>query len=303
MHTQQTPARARLIGYSFALAAGAIWGTTGPLSTALYAEGAQITAVGFWRIFLATIGFIVYGLFNRDLFRIDKSGLVYIGLVGGFLVALFEVGFQFGFAGLGVAGTVALLYVAPILVAVAAHVLLGEKLTVPRIALAAVVMFGVWLTVNGAVSNESQTFSASRATGIFGAASAAVSFAGTCILARWAVPRYGIVKTLFYELAGGTLILAVLLPLVGHAPQAPASLAAWTYIAALGLGAVLAANFFFFAAVKRIDAAPTAVAASIEPFVGAMLALLLFNQQLHWWGWLGLAMVVAGVAGGAREEV
>ncbi len=65
---------------------------------------------------------------------------------------------------------------------------------------------------------------------------------------------------------------------------------------------MLAANFFFFAAVKRIDAAPTAVAASVEPLVGALLALLLFGQQLLWFGWLGLALVVAGVGGGYKEE-
>jgi drug/metabolite transporter (DMT)-like permease len=305
--TQSPPpapsARARLVGYSFALAAGAIWGTTGPLSTALYAEGAQLTAVGFWRIFLATIGFVIYGLFNRRLFAIDRNGLLYIALLGGALVAVFEVGFQFAIAGLGVAPAVALLYVAPVIVAFLAHFLLGEKLTGLRIALAVMVMVGVYLTMTGTVSgDDASARNASRIAGLVGGVLSALSYAGTTILARWAVPRYGAVKTLFYEIAGGSVILAVLLPLVGHTPHAPDSMAGWIYIAALGLGAVLAANFFFFAAVKRIDAAPTAVAASVEPFVGALLAMLLFNQQLYWFGWLGLAMVISGVAGGAREE-
>jgi drug/metabolite transporter (DMT)-like permease len=294
---------ARLTGYFFALCAGAIWGTTGPLSTALYAEGAQLTAVGFWRILLATIGFIVYGLFARRLFQIDRKGLLIIGLAGGVLVALFEVGFQFAIAGLGVAPAVALLYVAPVAVAFLAHFMLGERLTGLRVALAVIVMVGVWLTMNGTVvTNEGATPAAGRFAGLIGGILAAASYAGTTVLARWAVPRYGMVRTLFYELAGGTLVLAVLLPLVGHAPAVPRGGAAWTYIAALGLGSVLAANFFFFAAVKRIDAAPTAVAASIEPFVGALLALLLFDQQLYWFGWLGLVLVVGGVAGGAVSE-
>ena len=41
---------------------------------------------------------------------------------------------------------------------------------------------------------------------------------------------------------------------------------------------------------------PTSVAATIEPVVGALLALLLFKQQLSLPGWLGLTMVVGGVA-------
>ena len=297
--------RARLLGYSFALAAGAVWGTTGPLSTALYAEGAQLTAVGFWRIFLATVGFVIYGLFNRDLFRIDHKGLLFIAAVGGVLVSCFELGFQFAIAGLGVAPAVALLYVAPVAVAFLAHFLLGEKLTGLRVALAVMVMIGVYLTMTGTVTADDgsgATSNASRTAGLIGGMLAAGSYAGTTILARWAVPRYGALKTLFYQIAGGSVILALVLPLVGHAPHAPGSLAGWIYIAALGLGAVLAANFFFFAAVKRIDAAPAAVGASVEPFVGAMLAMLLFDQQLYWFGWLGLAMVIGGVAGGAKEE-
>jgi len=42
--------------------------------------------------------------------------------------------------------------------------------------------------------------------------------------------------------------------------------------------------------------------AALFPLVGALLALLLFNQQLRWFGWLGLAMVIGGVSGGAVEE-
>lgn len=297
--------RRRVAGYVFGLCAGAIWGTTGPLSTALYAEGAAITDVGFWRILLATLGFIVYGLFARDLFKLDKRGFWIVVVVGGGLVALFEVAFQYAIAGLGVAPAVALLYTAPVTVALLGHFILKEKLTTLRIALAVIVMIGVWLTVNGTASaetGEGATSSASRLAGIVGGLLSAAGYAGSTIMARYAVPRYGAAKVLFWELVGGTLLLAALLPLMGHTPTPPANIAGWIYIAALGIGAVLAANFFFFAAVKRIDAAPAAVAASVEPLVGALLALLLFDQQLRWFGWLGLAMVVGGVVGGLQEE-
>ena len=300
-----TTKHTRIAGYLFALAAGATWGTTGPLSTALYKEGAQLTDVGFWRVFLATLGFAVYGLFRRDLFRIDKRGLLLIALVGGALVMLFEIAFQYAIAGLGVAGAVALLYTAPVSVAILGRIVLKESLTLLRVGLAFVVMIGVALTVNGtaeAAAGHSASTQTTRLAGIVGGLLSAASYAGTTILARFAVPRYGAKRVLFFELLGGTLLLAALVPILSGVPQPAASLAGWLYIAALGIGSVLAANFFFFAAVKRIDAAPTAVAASVEPLVGALLALVLFGQQLLWFGWLGLAMVVAGVSGGYREE-
>src|SRR5438132_9791078 len=138
--------------------------------------------------------------------------------------------------------------------------------------------------------------------GITGGLLAMLSYAGTTLLARYAVPRYGALQVLFLEIVGGVLVLGVVLPLSGHTPLPPHTTGAWTYLLLLSLGSVLAANFLFFAAVRRIDAAPTAVAATIEPVTGALLALLLFSQRLSALGWLGLAMVVGGVAGGYLEE-
>ena len=60
--------RARLIGYAAAVGAGALWGTTGPLSTALYGEGAALTGVGFWRVAVAAVGLLAVGL-ARELLR------------------------------------------------------------------------------------------------------------------------------------------------------------------------------------------------------------------------------------------
>ena len=298
-----TASRPRIAGYLFALTAGALWGTTGPLSTALYSEGAALTGIGFWRVLLGIVALALYGLlFRPDLFRIDRLGLLVVGLGGGALVALFEVAYQFGIAGAGVAGAAALLYTAPVLVAIVAQPLLGERLTASRLGLAVVVMAGAALAVTGGSHASSGGGQASLAAGVSGGLLSAVSYAGTTLMARWAVPRYGVVKVLFYEAIGGVVLIGIILPLAGHAPFPPGTASGWLYIAALTLGTVLLANFCFFAGVKRIEAAPTAVAATIEPVVGALLALMLFSQQLTAYGWLGLAMVVGGVAAGYARE-
>src|SRR5881409_292973 len=275
-----TPPRSRLAGYLFALAAGAIWGTTVPLSTALYRAGEAITGIGFWRLVIGLVGFLVYGLFRPQVFKIDRKALLLVGLGGGALVALFEVAYQFGIAGTGVAGAAALLYIAPVLVAILAKPLLGETLTTLRVVLAVVVMAGAALTVQGG-SHGAGTAAVplpSLIEGVAGGLLAMLSFAGTTLLARYAVPRYGAIQVLFLEILGGIVVLGIVLPLAGHTPLPPHTMGAWMYVLLLSLGSVLAANFFFFAAVRRIDAALTSVAATIEPVVGAVLASLLFNQ-------------------------
>ena len=287
------------------MGAGAVWGTTGPLSTKLYAEGAAITGIGFWRLLLGTAGLALWAVaFHREVFRVDRKGLLLMGGLGGAMVALFEVAYQFGIAGAGVAGAAALLYTAPVLVALVAKPLLGERLTPLRFALAAVVMIGAAMTVMGKSQDATPSSVAlpSLIVGVIGGLLAAVSYATTTVLARWTVPRYGSYRMLFWEALGGVIILAIILPLAGHAPAPPPTTAGWLYTLALAAGGVVLANFLFFAGVRRIEATPTAVAATIEPVVGALLAYLLLSQHLTWMGWAGLVMVVGGVATGYLRE-
>jgi drug/metabolite transporter, DME family len=291
----------RIAGYGCALGAGAIWGTTGPLSTLLYAQGAALTGIGFWRLVLGIGGIAAFGLYQRDLFRIDARGWLLVGLGGGALVALFEVAYQFAISGAGVAGAAALLYTAPVLVALLAKPLLGERLTWLRFTLALAVMLGAALAVLGG-SRAGVTIATTLREGVLGGGLAAVSYAGTTLLARYAVPRYGAMRVLFLEILGGIVVLGIGLPLAGHPPTPPPTAGAWLYTALLAAGTVVLANVLFFNATKRIDAAPTAVAATIEPVIGALLALLILHQRLTATGWVGLALVVGGVAGGYVEE-
>ncbi len=292
----------RVVGYLCAIAAGATWGTTGPLSTGLY-DLMPATSIGFWRVLMGTVCLAVWGLaFRRDLFRVDARGWLLVGLGGGILVALFEIAYQFAIAGAGVAGAAAMLYTAPVIVAVLARVILREALTLERLALALAVMVGVALTVTHGSNAGAEAARMGIGAGIAGGLLSALSYALTTLMARFAVPRYGAVRVLFLEALGGVVILAIVLSLASHAPAPPPSVAAWRGLLGLTAGSVLAANMLFFTAVKRIEAAPAAVAATIEPVVGTLLALALFNQRLTALGWLGLLMVVGGVAAGYLKE-
>ena len=298
--------RTRVAGYLFALAAGATWGTTGVLSTALFHQGQDITGIGFWRVSLGVAGLVVYGLLHPEMFQVDLKGWLLVFGGGGLLVALFEVAYPYAITGVGVAGAAALLYLAPVVVAVLGRLILGEALTPLRMLLAVLVMVGVALTVSGGNVGAVLSGGPGLKVGILGGLIAMLSYSGTTLLARWSVPRYGSIRSLFLELFGGVVMMAVFLTLFGRSPftftARPEGVAAWAFCLAQAVGPVVGANFLFFAGVRRIDAAPTAVAATVEPVVGTLLALILFGQQLTLWGWLGLLLVVGGVATSYRSE-
>jgi DME family drug/metabolite transporter len=165
-------------------------------------------------------------------------------------------------------------------------------------------MVGAFLVVRGGsgVTGLFPSRAAGLAAGVAGGLLAALSYAGTTLMARFTVPRYGAARVLLLELTGGTLLLAVVLPLAGRPPAPPPTPGAWLYVLLLAIGTVIAANFLFFGALRRVDAAPASVAATVEPVVGAVAAWLILGQGLSPPGWLGLAFVVAGVAGGYLEE-
>jgi len=140
------------------------------------------------------------------------------------------------------------------------------------------------------------------AAGITGGLLSALSYALTTLMGRYAAPRYGVLKVLFLEAIGGVVLIWIALSIWGRPPAWPPSPPAWRGLLGLAAGSVVAANIFFFGAVKRIEAAPASVAATVEPVVGALLALTLFSQRLTPLGWVGLAMVVGGVAAGYMKE-
>jgi DME family drug/metabolite transporter len=261
------------------------------------------TSIGFWRVLIGTIALAVWGvLFRRSLFTADRKGWLIVGLGGGALVALFEIAYQFAIGGAGVAGAAALLYTAPIIVAVLARIILKEALTPTRVALAFTVMIGVALTVTGGSNAGAEAARMGIAAGIAGGLLSALSYALTSLMGRWAAPRYGVVKVLFLVAVGGVVLIWIALAIWGRAPTPPPSAEAWRGLLGLAAGSVILANILFFGAMKRIEAAPASVAATIEPVVGAILALLLFSQRLTPLGWVGLLLVVGGVAAGYMLE-
>lgn len=281
-------------GYLEVLAAASLWGSSGIFSVALFRRGLDPAGLALLR---ATVGlaFLVVGAWwlRPSAFRVPARGVAWIAGVGGLTTAVFQVAYQMSTEAMGVPATVALLYLAPAVVLATAGPLLGEPPTRRQVVLAAVSVLGVWLTVVGARDASLHLTPRGLVWGFI----AMASYAGYTLMGRYAAPRWGSVATVLHATWAACLILAVVVPLAWGRPSVPGDATGWGLLVVYGLLTIAVASFLFYDALGRVPASHVSILATAEPVVAALLATLLVDQGLAPVGWVGLVLVVGGVAG------
>jgi len=292
--SNEAPHGGRLLGYGEALAAAALWGSSGIFATQLFRMGVPPESVALLRPIVGALFLLGYlAAVDRSTLPIDRRGLLVLGLGGGAAIGLFQIAYQLSTDAVGVPTTVALLYLAPAIVAAASGPLLGEWPTPARVGLVALTLVGVWLTVLGA-EDVVATFGT---TGLVWGVLAGAAYAAYTLFGRYAAPRFGARRTVLHSTVGSCAILAVAVPVSSGPVILPATPTAWLLLALFGLLTIAVAHLLFFDALARVEASRVSIAASIEPVVATLLATLILSQGLAPMGWTGIALVVAGVAG------
>lgn len=282
-----------LTGYAEVLGAATLWGSSGVFSVHLFRMGVPPESVALLRPALGLGLLAAYLGVRRGVRRPSLRGLLVLAGLGGVLTGTFQLAYQMAMDTVGVPSTVALLYLAPALVVAASGPLLGEWPSPLRVVLALLSVAGVWLTVLGARGVDVTVTPA----GLLWGALAGSSYAGYTLFGRYASPRYGSPATVLYSTAGACVLLAATLPTVGGGLVLPPHGRAWAVLVAFALLTVAAASFLFYDGLGRIEAGRASIASTVEPVVAAVLATTLLDQHLTGVGWVGLGLVVTGVAG------
>lgn len=284
----------RFRGYAEAVGAATLWGSSGIFAVTLFRLGIPPESLALLRPLVGTLILLaIVAVRAPGSLRVDRRGLLVLAGGGGVAVGVFQIAYQLSTDAVGVPSTVALLYLAPAVVAAASGPLLGEWPDRTRIALLVVTLTGVWLSVLGAENVTAEFGSAGIGWGVL----AGVSYGAYTLFGRHASPRYGAIPTVVYSTLGSCIFLAAIVPLVSGPVVLPASGAAWALLAVFGLLTIAVAHFLFFDALAHIDASRASIATAVEPVVAAILATLLLGQGLAPLGWVGISLVVAGVAG------
>ena len=280
-------------GALFVAIAAALWGTVGVASQFLYGNNdISPVVVGFVRLALAsplllllsvvTVGSRTFAFAGREL-----GAIVMIGIT----MALYQLFYFTAVATTGVAiATLVTICSAPLLVALIAGTVLGERLTAPVI-MALVIGIGGTVILVGVPSDVG----AARADVFAGTAwalGAAVSFAGFTLFSRVLAPHHHPFALIGIGLGTGALLLMPVALL--HIPASISTDGLWLllYIAVVPTGF---AYVVFFAGMKRAGATVASIAALTEPLTATLLAWLFFDERLGGLGLIGAALLVTAM--------
>jgi DME family drug/metabolite transporter len=248
-------------------------------------------AVAFWRATFGWVFFAAHAGAQRSLViaRHDIALVVLFGLVS---VSGFYGSYQLAVLFGGAARAAVLLYTAPVWVAGLAIAFLGERLRRRTAAGILVSLSGVALI---SVSSGGETGVPAGMTGTGGGLGilfgliAGFTYALYYILGRRLLGRYRSTTLFSWILAIGALGL---FPFIS--PVIP-SVRAAVALVFLGLVATYLAYLCYSAGVVRLLASESAVIATAEPVVAAVLAYIFWGERLGVAGSIGAALVLGGV--------
>ena len=275
-----------VIGYLCIALAAALWGSLGVVSRGVLAAGVDPLELSVWRATIAGALFAVHAL-ARGKVRVARSDYPVLGIFAVIGVSLFYLSYLFAVRTGGAALAAILLYTAPAWVAVASALWLHEPMTRRKIVAVATTLIGVAFVALGAAGDGTGLRIGPAALG-WGLLSG-LAYASYYLFGKRYFVRYEAATLFMYVLPLGALFL---LPLVHFSAK---SAATWGWIAFLGVVPTYVALQLYEAGLRRVEATRAVTVATLEPVVAAALAYAVWGEALRPLGYLGAALVLAGV--------
>ncbi|MHC1723734.1 MAG: DMT family transporter [Aminipila sp.] len=280
-------------GYLMILIAGMLWGSIGLFVTILKSLGADSALIAFLRI---GIGFfllipMMYAMKGRELFKIDKKGLLICLILGIFSQGLFNLCYNEAIRNVGVATASVLLYTAPIFVCIMSGIVFKEKIGGAKIGALSINVIGCVLTVTGGDFTSIRFSVYGVAMGV----TAGFLYALMTILGKTSTGNYDSLTILFYSFLFGSLFLGIVI----HPFHGISQLVNPLFImAAIGFGLIptLVSYFFYMKGLaKGLEASRVSVIASIETVVAAFIGLVVLHETSSFIKIIGICCVVASI--------
>jgi DME family drug/metabolite transporter len=273
-----------LKGYLYIIAAATLWGIIGPVSKFAFSEGLAPMEVAFWRAVLAWGFFGIHALITNQV-RInwrDLPAMVFFAVFG---VTLFYATYQLAVNEGGAALAAVLLYTAPAWVTLMSRFFFKESITPLKLIALLLTLAGV-----GSVSLSTGELTAQISyPALLSGLSAGFCYSLYYIFGKHFSGRYTSPNLFLYILPMGALGIY---PWVSFCPKTAMAWVALTCLAALS---TYGAYYFYYKALRYLEASKAAITATLEPVIAAVTAFWWWNESFTPKGYVGSILILTAV--------
>jgi drug/metabolite transporter (DMT)-like permease len=273
------------------LACVAVWGFNVALTKYAFGHGFSPLAFAAPQFVVATLTFVAFSLRRFGSLRLDRRDMLRLALWGGLVFSTNWIAFSWSVEFASAATVSLLIGTMPLFAALFSQLLGIERLDRRRWLGGLVSFTGVGLVAVGATTGLHASIG-----GVLLALYVPASFALYTIGLAPIVRRHGSLRvntlaTLFCL----PVLLAASAPELAQTDWGAVSGLAWLCLAFTAL-VFAPANILWFSGVGKVGAARASVYLNLQPFFGAVSALLLLSEKILALQWAGGIIIVAGIA-------
>jgi drug/metabolite transporter (DMT)-like permease len=291
-----TRERRPALGYAMALSAGTLFAVNGTVSKVILESGLSSLRLTEVRCSGALVGLaLILLVTNPGSLRIGRGELLFVAAFGVLGVAFVQLFYFLAIHRLQIGVSLLIQYLGPLLVALFAHFVLGERVRRRLWVALALALTGLTLVVDlwSGVSLDG--------LGVVFSLCSAVTFAGYMLLAERAVGRRDPISLLCYGFLFATVFWSAAQPWWSFPFDVPGRtvsllgnlshlhLPIWTLIAWMVVLGTIVPFFLIVGSMRHITATRAGILAMVEPVVASVVA----------YGWLDETLGAAQLAGGA----
>jgi drug/metabolite transporter (DMT)-like permease len=268
-----------------------VWGFNFTVSKYALGHGFSPLSYATPRFAMATVLFVVIAYVREGDLRLERRDLGRVAVCGAVAIASNQIAFMWSFE-FASASTVALIFgTLPIFAGIFSQLLGVDRLGTRRWLAAAVSFSGVALVALGAVAGLSASLG-----GIVLSLYAPASFAFYSIILAPLVRKYGTFRVnALASLFCLPVLLVAAVPQLVQTDWGSIDGLAWAGLVYSALLAYAITNLLWFVAVARVGAARASIYANLQPFLGAVFALLLLSEEMGPLQWAGGAAIATGI--------